>query len=88
VSAEWFHDRVAEALQASSALTKVDMKHMYCTHGCDFDKRAGIFIESSDVFKVLAVNGSSGDRPAIGRPVPHPSQGFAMPRQQPPGWFT
>jgi hypothetical protein len=34
---------------------------MYCTLGCDFDKGAGIFIESSDVFKVLAVNGSSGD---------------------------
>jgi len=45
----------------SSALTKVDRKHMYCTLGCDFDKGAGIFIESSDVFKVLAVNGSSGD---------------------------
>jgi hypothetical protein len=43
------------------ALTKVDKKHMFCTLGCDFDKGAGIFIESSDVFKVLAVNGSSGD---------------------------
>lgn len=45
----------------SSALTKVGTKHMVCTHGCDFSAGAGIFIESSDAFKVLAVNGDSGD---------------------------
>jgi hypothetical protein len=45
----------------SSALTKVGKKHMYCTLGCDFDKGAGISIESPDRFRVLAVNGSSGD---------------------------
>jgi hypothetical protein len=48
-------------LDPSSALTKVGKKHMYCTLGCDFNKAAGIFIESSDVFKVLAANGDSGD---------------------------
>lgn len=45
----------------SSALTKVGKKHMYCTLGCDFNKAAGIFIESSDAFQVFAANGSSGD---------------------------
>jgi hypothetical protein len=45
----------------SAVLTKVGKKHMYCTLGCDFDKGAGIFIESPDAFRVLAVNGGSGD---------------------------
>jgi hypothetical protein len=45
----------------SSAVTKVGKKHMFCTVGCNFNMGAGIFIESSDVFRVLAVNGSSGD---------------------------
>jgi hypothetical protein len=45
----------------SSALTKVATQHMFCTLGCNFGAGAGIFIESSDVFKVFAVNGDSGD---------------------------
>jgi hypothetical protein len=45
----------------SSVLTKVATQHMFCSRGCGFDAGAGIFIESPDVFKVLAVNGDSGD---------------------------
>ena len=44
-----------------SVLTKVGTKHMFCTRGCDFGAGAGIFIESPDAFKVLSVNGDSGD---------------------------
>jgi hypothetical protein len=45
----------------SSALTKVGKKHMYCTLGCDFNRAAGIFIESSDAFKVFATPEGSDD---------------------------
>jgi hypothetical protein len=45
----------------SFALTKVGTKHMYCTLGCDFSRAAGIFIESSDAFKVFATPEGSGD---------------------------
>jgi hypothetical protein len=48
------------AATSSSVLTKVDTKHMFCTLGCDFSRAAGIFIESSDAFKVFATPEGSG----------------------------
>jgi hypothetical protein len=50
-----------DAVDPPSALTKVGKKHMFCTLGCDFSRAAGIFIESSDAFKVFATPEGSGD---------------------------